>query len=425
MPEIFHRLIAGTALEVSARHPEYFSCCEIRVPPVEDFAEQCRLIPSLQRFSHREVASALTSGVQSLKRLQLPIRPQSAVQTDAISMTLMRGILDAYLAARGFIPLKYQPVDAEFQDGVLERLCWSRETRHGVPYLISKRAGTPLLIVSTTGAPLGIWASLLKDDEISRRHLIVKSRAADLISGGMPQQASVLEDVADIADVLDAEQLTAVDVLAWCNGARVATLLARDVPGRIRSLILLSPTFRGSTDAGKFPSPFEESLWTLHTSLTENPRIAPYLLRTVVERPPLDLSGPRANPAKDADDVLRLPPYAHRSLLLAPLANLEFFNNYMARVANDEAIDFREVVARLSCPITMVAGTHDGAINVESSRVLLAAYGKNVSQVTIYGAGHHIHLLQYGYLKWVLDASLSGGLPFETTRLRVEHSPLD
>jgi len=47
-------------------------------------------------------------------------------------------------------------------------------------------------------------------------------------------------------------------------------------------------------------------------------------------------------------------------------------------------------------------------------------YGNNVVQVTLSGAGHHPHIMQYSYFRHILQAFHAGVLPASTARLSVE-----
>lgn len=420
-PPVFHRLIAAAVHEVKGRHPDYFSCCEIRVPFIEALASQCRKIAVFEEFSHGELATALVRGVQSLDGLGLSIRLEGDVEVDSISMLLMKSVLDAYLASRECISLQAEATSTALPESDISDLYFARQTASGISYLIGRGTGPPLLVLSTTGAPLRMWASLLKDVGAKRRCVVVKSRAGSLIEGGTPNKSCLLDDVADVSDVLEAEDLRDVNVLAWCNAARVAVILASEIPERVSSLFLLSPTFRGSIDPIGYASPFEDAIWTLHESVTENPAAAPYLLRSLLDQKLIDISGCRINPLKAADEVLLLAPHEHRDMLLLPLSTVDFFRNYMGRVASDEGHGLREVIPRVHCPILLVTGTHDGATSVNAARDMLRSHGRDVSHVTIFGAGHHIHLLQHNYFRSLVNSWMSGKVSLRTMRLTVEH----
>ena len=92
----------------------------------------------------------------------------------------------------------------------------------------------------------------------------------------------------------------------------------------------------------------------------------------------------------------------------------------MDRAASDGAYPIKQALAEVLCPVVMLTGTHDAVVNTRAARDILASHGKNVLQVVSLGAGHHVHLLQYSYFRYVLDCFLSRVEPKRTMRLHVE-----
>jgi pimeloyl-ACP methyl ester carboxylesterase len=336
-------------------------------------------------------------------------------------MVLVQSALDAYAATLGHVPLKPSRADGTTLSSLLRTEYSLHTTEAGIRFVRAQRQGRALLVISSTGIPLNIWLRLLSDRDSGQRILIVQSRAGPLVEGGTPRNSSLYQDVEDIKEVLEKEQVFEIDILAWCNGARVALELASSATALVRSLTLLSPTFHGAVDARQYPSPFEDNLAGVYRILNQDPRRGQYLLRCLMQITPMgDLPACRNDPEKRATTVLNLPPHEFAQELYLPLSTVENFHHYIERVSSDESYDVAPAISRINCPILLLTGTHDAAISTRAARDVLAQHGRDVLSVTVLGAGHHIHLLQYAYFRYVLDCFLARSVPKKSARLQIE-----
>jgi pimeloyl-ACP methyl ester carboxylesterase len=415
----FAALVEAATKEITGRYPDYFSHFGIEVQSIAELARTFRQLPAFQQFCMAELELALVRGLQVFDSLHVPINFPSA-ECDDISLALLESVLDAYAAVRGSIALIPPPGETGTPPELPDERCTIEETACGVRYALSKGSGPPLLIISTTGAPLRIWSTLFHDPDLSRPCLSIQSRAGSFLEGGTPNNSSLLQDVADIRQVLLAKDLDQVDVVAWCNGARAAIALAREEPRRVASLMLLSPTFYSTMDADKYPSPFEDQLVSAYGIVESDEEAGRNLINSFTELEVTEPGQLPRSPEKRVYSVLRLPPYARVKDLLIPLSSIEYFKNYIDRVLGDETYDVRLALPEVRCPIVLVVGTHDAAINTQLARDLLTAHGRDVVQVTLFGAGHHIHLLQYVYFRYLIDHLGTGVPSVRTARLSVE-----
>jgi pimeloyl-ACP methyl ester carboxylesterase len=232
----------------------------------------------------------------------------------------------------------------------------------------------------------------------------------------------LFEDVEDIRDVLVTSDLDQVDVVAWGYGGRTAIALARRLPEQVSSLLLVSPSFYGARAADKYPSPFEDFLVEAY-EIARQDRVSAWSL--IKGLPQLGMWNARtgslpSDSRRRVQSVLRLPPQACLTALFAPFACAEYFQNYVQRFQEDGLFDVAAALWEVRCPIVLVSGTHDAAVNTHLARDMLATYGSDVLQATLSGAGHHIQVLQYGYLRYLLDSLAARSAPVSTARLRVE-----
>jgi len=415
----FDSLLANALTEITGRHPEYFSHRTLDVPSFDVLQKEYGGYPLFSACSRNEIIAVVSAGLTYFGEHGVPVRSNVA-QTDQISSMLLRSIFDARSAERGDLPLKATPSgELTFAEVLCGRYSLER-TPSGVCYVLAKGSGNPLLIVSAIGLPSKLWLRLLNDPSLDRRCLIVQDPGGLLFEGGVPHSASLWQDVQSIRDVLLTEGMSKVDVLAWCSGARVAVELARAMPERVASLMLVAPTFHGSAEVEKYASPFEDTLPNIHKMLIQDPPRGRSFLQSMAQSAPMwDLSALKYEPEKCVKAVLSLPPHAFAKDLTVPFSAVEDFKNYMKRADTDKSYDVGGALAGIRCSITLVTGTHDGLTNTHAARDLLARHAKDVAHITILGAGHHIHLLQYGYFKYILDCALAHITPLKTFRLRI------
>jgi pimeloyl-ACP methyl ester carboxylesterase len=415
----FDGLLQSALTEIRERHPQYFAHRTLDVPSFEVLAQEYSQHPLLAEYADAEIVDAVRAGVKYFAAQNVPVR-QDCERTDQISNLLIRSTLDAFVASRGHIPLRIRAAGRLMTADVLCGRYSLERTAHDVCYVLAKGAGKPLLVISAIGLPLNLWLRLLNDRDLDRRCLVVQGHDGLLVEGGMPQPSSLWLDAEDITEVLLTERLRSVDILAWCSGARTAVEVARSLPEEVANLILVAPTFHGATEVAKYASPFEDTLPHVRNLLQQDPSRGQLFLQSIVQPSSLDLAALRYDTEKCVRTVLGLPPQSFARELAVPLAAARDFENYMQRATVDKPYDVGRALAQIRCPITLITGTRDTVTNTDAARDLLFRYARNLTRVTVLGAGHHIHLLQYGYFKCVLDCAFTGDKPPRTLRLEVD-----
>jgi pimeloyl-ACP methyl ester carboxylesterase len=413
-------LLQSALAEIRERHPSYFAYRTLDVPSFEALAREYGKHPLLAAYADGALVEAVRAGLEYFADHDVPVR-RDCNRTDQISSLLIRSALDAYAASRGQIPLQAMPARHLTTADVLCGRYSLERTGRNVCYVLAKGRGNPLVVISAIGLPLNLWLRLLDDRDLDRRCLIVQGHDGLLVEGGMPQPSSLWRDAEDIREVLLTECSSSVDILAWCSGARTAVEIARTMPEQVASLTLVAPTFHGATEVAKYASPFEDTLPNVRNMLQQDPQRGQLFLQSIVQpAPSLDLSALKYDTEKCVRAVLGLPPQNFVRELALPLATPGDFENYMQRATVDKPYNVGSALAEIRCPITLITGTHDTVTNTHAARDLLSRYARKVTHVTVLGAGHHIHLLQYGYFKYVLNCALAGIGPAGTLRLQVD-----
>jgi pimeloyl-ACP methyl ester carboxylesterase len=242
-----------------------------------------------------------------------------------------------------------------------------------------------------------------------------------LLSGGVRGAADISSDADAIAQALEREAITNATVVAWCNGGRVALELAARFPERVSSLVLLAPTCLGAGDAELPGSSFEESLNIVAKAAINQPKLAELLASTLQPTAALDWDRVANSPAARAKMLFRLPATEYARELFAPFATGESLLHYARRCLSDLAHDQERTLGLIRQPVMLITGEADDIVNNSLTLATLRRTLNEFVHVSLSGAGHYIHDLQYPYLLWALHHwHADKDLLRSTARARVE-----
>lgn len=417
--EMFEEFILEAVNEISGRHTDYLSQYGVTVSDMDAAVRGCCSELTFNGDLRGSLTEALAKGLKYLEHKAIPVHIGGS-PTDRISILLTRAILDAYLAANDEVGLRPSP---EHKSGATDPLLGTyslEKSAEGVCYALRKGSGRPILIIPSIGVPLSVWSQLLQDRSIDGRPLLVESRTGPLLEGGAPYEASMWDDLPRIGEVLQREEIFDACLISWCDGTRLAVELARTMPERVASLLLVAPSFHGQVDAKWYPSPFEDNLAGICKMMGRDANRDHMFLQSVTRDPVGDPVQRQNDPETRADVLLRMPPIAHRREILMPLSSVEYFRNYVRRLSIDESYDIQTAISEIRRPILLLTGTHDAAVNTRATRDVLKRRGQNVTHATIFGAGHHIPLMQYSYFRYVLQSLIANKPVARTARLSIE-----
>jgi len=425
MDSIFYSLLDNSIAEVLGREPEYPRLFPLAIHPRQMFslASQFSLA---SKVPPRTIEQALIEGLEYITTRWPQSGATSAADNalDPIGQFLCGCILDSLCAARGVLGLRpHQRFSGSVRE-VLTKQYIPRSTAEGVRYHIRDGGGRPILLIHATGTPMDVWAQFLSDTSHNFRVIVPERRGSDLYQGRLQQHVTIERDAADLISILDAEALDRVDILGWCNGARVAIHLANSRIGQISSLVLLGPMLKGVRGVVASPSNFERDLQPLLDAVHKDPSLAPFLARTIACQPASpDWSRWQNAPVGRAQALFAMPAKDHAAGMIANLVEPQSFANIARRVASDESYPMAKALAGLQLPIMVIMGSDDSIV----SNALVTAAMKQmctnpVVKVVVSATGHYIQDLQYQYFRWLLEEFLiTQCAPPATGRIAVEH----
>ncbi|HEX6376086.1 MAG TPA: alpha/beta fold hydrolase [Allosphingosinicella sp.] len=401
MSQVFDALFRDLALELTRRDGDYPKRFPPRLPSAAEIdADLDRL--GLDAAVRDRLTDLVEEGIARLETQGLARRQGGA---DPVGRVMARGLIDCGLADEGLSPLHPSPRDERPMTDLLKEDYAAHATPAGRRYWTARRAGRPLLLINALGLPLDYWRPLLADRAGGFAPIVAETRCGDIHAGGMATAASLTDHAEDLIEVLETRGGGAVDVLAWCNGGRIAVDLAGRRPDLVRSLTLLGPTMRGA--AGPSPtSGYEDLLQKIFDNVKANPGFAAPMTRMLAQFfGAKDWTRAPGDEAARAATFLALPDAAHARGLAAPMATGEALLNYAGRTAADEAYPIREAVAGLSMKLLVITGDCDNIISNAHTREVLRG-APDVRFLEVEGAGHYIQHLQYPYLRLALSRFL-------------------
>ena len=367
---------------------------------------------SISRESNSRVEAVLTQILGARSALGVP---------DAVGEAVCRSIADAEAAERGELPLKPAGALNRTFDDFLSQDYAECRNKDGTRYLVRRHGGRNLLLINACGVPLSAWSKFLGDSLHDFRIHVVETRG-QTFSGGNSEESDLLSDADKIVSVLDDLGAGPFDILAWCDGGRLAIEIAKRRRDRIRALALLSVSFRGAeTGEPAELNSFEISLRSIMRNLRQKPELAAFLSKMLNEQPTkTNWDAYAQDPKGRVSALLRLPAEDQALAMRMPMSRDVFLLNHTRRAWNDPDYPAAETLAELDLPILAITGEYDQITNNAATLSVLSGYKGPLIHAEINGAGHYCFDLQYPYLRLLLSEFLAEGRqPTASARVKI------
>lgn len=417
---LFYRLLDNAIAEVHRREPNYRSLFPISVLPEQMIARYERH-PYSGKFAAEVIRGVLTRGFEHINKVWTQSEKVVGV-ADPIAQFLGDSIIDAFYADQGLLSLEPYSYSGPSVQEILSRAYSERQTAAGVHYYVRTEGTRPLLLINPTGTPVTLWKHFLGDSAHDFKVILPHRRGTNLFSGGLQEDVDVQTESADLALILDSELASQVDVIAWCNGAKVALELVSARSHQISSMVLIGPMLKGVRGVAPAPSAFELNLQPLLNAVMKRPALAPVYSKAISQTTIPDWSRLRDDPVSRAQALFVLPARDHACDMIAPLTDPVSFVNIARRVASDETYPTAEALRNLKTRSMVILGSDD---NVVSNALIMAALkhlcDTMVLSVIVQSSGHYVHDLQYHYFRWLLTEFLQNHKrPSASARVFVE-----
>jgi len=412
-------MLRHALLEIELRMPDYIARFPLLFAnPDQYYQKHLSGYPGTDE-SLSSFAAKFDAGLEHLRRrgARIETRPRPC---DAVADMLAETMADA--VGPGRLPIPEIPASLDFCSR-FKFLYREVRTDAARRYFIRKGGRIPLLLISALGIPVHVWSRLLLDDTHDFRIVLVETRSWDLLRGGMKDTGSIEQDCADIAEVIAREDLRSVNVLAWCNGAKIALELAGAAAGAVRSLTFVSPSFSAARPAPGGETKYESGLRQIITAAARNPAMAQLIARGFEQlSQPVDWDSLSGRVQDRARILFGLPAREHAPALTRPFADLDSLRRYSQRGCRDYLYPSGERLDDVGVPCLVVSGDSDHVVSSGPVKALMGSCRSPVTYALIVGAGHYAFDLQYPYFRSILVDFTKGLTPASRVRVRVETS---
>jgi pimeloyl-ACP methyl ester carboxylesterase len=405
--------------EIERRVPDYLARFPLSFASPDHYYQKHVSSYPQTNESLSSFATKFDDGLEYLRRCGARIET-SRRPCDPVADMLAETLADA--VGPGRLAMPETPATSDFRSR-FKSLYREDRTDGGRRYFIRQGGRIPLLLISALGIPLHVWSRLLLDEAHDFRIIVVETRACDLLEGGMNEKSSVEEDCADLVDVIGREGLRSINILAWCNGAKIALELAGAAAGALRSLTFVSPSLSAVRAAPEGETKYESGLRQIITAAARNPGMAQLIARGFAQlSQPVDWDSLAGRIEDRARILFGLSAQEHASALSRPFAGLESLRRYSQRGCRDYAYPSQDRLEDLRVPCLVIGGDSDHVVSSAPVKALLGSCRSPVIYALIGGAGHYTFDLQYPYFRSILAQFTNGLIPAPRVRVRVEAS---
>ena len=408
--------------EIEARWPHYFDEKEIYIPDYEYvvFLDQ----NNQKLFSIHEIL------IQSGKALNLSIVVNSQKALSAINDLFYHEVLKNYTLNSNNISFK-QSVEIP-----LEKLIDNNKTKEKVTqnnsllietfqkrstisdnqtinYFVSESKKEAILIINALGLPIILWESFIA---IMRQHyqiVIWETRCGDIEEGGMEAIISMDQHASDIDAIIKEEQLSNVNILGWCNGAKIA-IIAAAINTNIKSLILFAPTFKGVKGIEPIDTQFEKQLDNLFDQVKKKPKNAGVLAQFFNKMVTRKLALEKLTEA----DILSYIDEALSPKMFVPMANAEYLINYGARAKIDEEYNIIPIIEQITQKTLIILGENDAAVSNEFIEQVAENF-VNADIILLKGGSHYMQIQNTQLICNAITAFFNNSTKYELLSNRI------
>ena len=257
-------------------------------------------------------------------------------------------------------------------------------------YYIGGSGEQTLFIINAYGQSLYFWNNLASRMLSQYPVVVWEMRGTTCLSGGMTSAFDVAQHVQDAMSIIQAEELSDLNVLAWCTGPKLSLELYNKLPEHIRSITFLTPAFKNFLGLERYTTRYEENMEPVCRRAQTNPEIASSARRALSAI----LAG--KSPAKDnkinanVENVLGLMSESLRSLVVAPFVDDQSLLSYSKQLLEFWDHDISSILARVAVPVLLITGENDEiACPILANKVVKRIPNSRTYQII--GGNHYIH----------------------------------
>jgi thioester reductase-like protein len=357
------------------------------------------------------------------KMLRLSAAPQEPFCIDdAAQGELTRRVHEHYMNARRKQKRHLRSVTQR-----LEPRTMRREGAEPMRYYAGGKGETTLVILNAYGQSLAFWDWAVSELSERYRVLIWQARGTKSHGGGVSRVHPVREHVADMAAILDEEQVETCAVVGWCTGPKLAFEFCRRHPGRASSVVSLSGCFKDWAGGEALYTDYERHMEQLCRMIDDGPEVAGALTGVLkgvltgrVKTSPRGAGEP-ADHNTLVKDVLRLVSDGIKPLVIEPFLTPESIISYARQLLQFWGHDVTVALRATAVPVLFVGGEMDNIASPEMSR-RAASLVPGAFYAEVRGGSHYLQYDSHRLVCDLIDAFLREAREFDFSHglVRVE-----
>lgn len=221
-------------------------------------------------------------------------------------------------------------------------------------------AGPALVFVNALGQGSEAWSRLARLLAADFRVVGWDLRGLDATDPVM----TTADHVADLAAILDAEQVDRAHLVAWCTGPKIAIEFARRFASRTGAMVLLNTTLKSEATPAALDTAYERNFGSLCDVLARRPAMASSMLASLTANAWGDAEPPTGDAAAT---VLAMLNAGLRDSVLRPFRDEQSMLRYAAQLADFWRLDVQKAAKDIDAPVLLVAAEFDRVASVDSS----------------------------------------------------------
>lgn len=268
----------------------------------------------------------------------------------------------------------------------------------GLKYYSQGTGQHTVLIINAFGLSIDFWREFIQSSDTRFKFLIIEKKQpcsdSSLEQGYYTSDDFMSTLIKEVEAVMDVERAADFHIASWCAGGKLALGLASALPGRVRSLTFVTPSFAGMAGFAGADTTYERNLHMMSTMVTKSPQLAGSAAKSMMAAIAKSESDPtRFSPErKDRVNVLSLPDEMHKVMLYAPFAtaeNMLEYSHQVIRFRNHDITLALDDAAVLNLPVLVVTGAADTNTSTERTIDVFAKFA-NIVNVDLNDGSHFL-----------------------------------
>jgi pimeloyl-ACP methyl ester carboxylesterase len=234
-------------------------------------------------------------------------------------------------------------------------------------WMAGDREKSPLVLVNAYGMSHMIWKYVIAYFSRDYRVIIWETRGCheddtDLVLDGIAQAA-------DLAHIMNHEQLNRADFICWCSGLKILLEYYRLEPARFKTISIINGYFEPLDGSPGPRTPYDNYISSLGKFVLENsdaflkqkniPVILSKIFSFDIQKKVLNRSSREESDREIALKILEMPSAEIKPFLIEPFLNQKKFLNYARLILDLHQHNISGILPAVQVPVLVISSERD------------------------------------------------------------------